>query len=389
MPYTLTSDPEVERMIAGHMHHICQEIVSRLGDRISCIALTGGFGRGEGGAAPDAHGRLYPVNDYDILVVCRRDDLLTWWKVRRELKRLEPALSRHCGLRVDLACKTPRMLASAPLSVEAYETAVGHQVLWGNGNPLAAIPWRDAGLLPPWEATRYLFNRGAALLWARMMLDEQDPLTDAGRRFICIAVQKARLSWGDAILILHRRYDAVYRRRPSLLDACPIPAELDFVRPAYLLAVRDKLMPAFPPFDGFELHELLQDTIARHERVWRWVEEQRGTGQGNLHDFWRSFFRKPTPLLRDPSAPLSAGRRFLHCAALMARLRTMSPRLWKEPLEEHLVRVLPLLLFLPAEEVPWQEVARRLGCLGWGWHRAPRQVLSRRFIRARHPGPPY
>lgn len=388
MPFTVTGDPNVEQLIAGHMRHICQAVLNAAGHMVRCIALTGGFGRGEGGAAPDEHGRLHPVNDYDILVVCRQDNWLAWWRLRRRLKALEPALSRHCGVRVDLACKTPSMLARAPLTVESHEIAAGHQVLWGDGSVIEAIPWRDAGLLPPWEATRYLFNRGAALLWSQCML-EDEPLTEPIRRFIHIAVQKARLSWGDAVLILRRRYDTVYRRRPSLLETCPLPAELDFIRPAYAEAVQDKLMPAFPLYDKFQLQRLLDETITRHEAVWRWVETERRTAQGHGQAFWRQFFTYAAPLLRAPSIRLSPSARLYHIIVTLARLRPLTLALWGEHPTEHLVRVLPLLLFLPAEEVPWPAVASRLGYLGQGWKRAPRQVLGRRFIRAWHPGPPY
>ncbi|MGC8826849.1 MAG: hypothetical protein ACP5TV_07595 [Anaerolineae bacterium] len=388
MPFTVTGDPEVKQLIAGHMHRICQAILDAAGGMVRSIILTGGFGRGEGGAAPDAHGRLQPVNDYDILVVCRRDDWLSWWRLRRRLKALAPALSQHCGVRVDLACKTPRMLANAPLTVESYEIAAGHQVLWGDDSVIEAIPWHDAGQLPPWEATRYLFNRGAALLWSQLMLEEE-PLTESLRRFAHIAVQKARLSWGDAALILCRRYDAVYRRRPALLDACPLPAELEFVRPAYVQAVQDKLMPAFPTYGKPDLVQLLEETIIRHELVWRWVETKRRTAQGREQTFWLSFFQHPAPLLRDPSARLSPSACLYHMIATLARLRPLTPSLWGEHPMEQLVRVLPLLLFIPAEQVPWPAVARRLGCLGRDWKRSPRQVLGRRFIRAWHPGPPF
>lgn len=388
MPFTVTGDPDVEQLIAGHMRRICQAVLEVADGMVRSIILTGGFGRGEGGAAPDEHGRLQPVNDYDILVVCRRDDWLSWWRLRCRLKALEPALSRHCGVRVDLACKTPGMLAHAPLTVESHEIAVGHQVLWGDGSVIEAIPWRDAGLLPPWEATRYLFNRGAALLWSQLMLDDE-PLTEPVRRFVHIAVQKARLSWGDAVLILRRRYDAIYRRRPALLETCPLPAELEFIRPAYVQAVQDKLMPAFPLYDKSDLAQLLAETLARHERVWRWAETERRTAQGQGQAFWLSFFQHAAPLLRDPSARLPLSTRLYHYVVTLARLRPLTPALWGEHPTEHLVRVLPLLLFLPAEQVPWPAVARRLSCLGTDWKRSPRQALGRRFIRAWHPGPPF
>lgn len=389
MPFTVTDDPKVEGHIAGHMHHICQAILQSAGSMVHCIALTGGFGRGEGGIALDEHGRPCPVNDYDILVVCRRNDWPTWWCLRRRLKSLEPALSQYCGVRVDLACKTPRMLAGAPRTVESYEIAVGHQVLWGDDKALEAIPWRDAGMLPPWEAARYLFNRGAALLWSQLMLDEDQPLSEASRRFIHIAIQKARLSWGDAVLILRRRYDAVYRRRPALLDTCPIPPELEFIRPMYQGAIQDKLTPAFPAYDDTAIQALLGETITLHEIVWRWVEAQRGIAQRDKSSFWLTYFRHPAPLLREPSAQLPASARVYHLAVTLARLRPLTRHLWGEHPTEHLVRILPLLLFLPAEEVPWPVVARRLGCLDRHWTQAPRRKLGRRFIWAWHPGPPY
>ena len=46
-----------------------------------------------------------------------------------------------------------------------------HRLIWGDAAPLEAIRWREPEHLPAVEAVRYLFNRGAALLWARRMLE--------------------------------------------------------------------------------------------------------------------------------------------------------------------------------------------------------------------------
>jgi glycosyltransferase involved in cell wall biosynthesis len=413
------SDPAADAVIAGHMAQVRDAILCCGAGNIACIALTGGFGRGEGGVRRDDAGVPRPVNDYDILVVTRRNGLLGRLWLRRCLKRQEPALTAALGIRADIACKTPRMLRRWPASVEAHEVAVGHKVLWGNGAPLDAIPWRDAAALPASEASRYLFNRGAALLWARRLAG--DPTTHW--RFILIAIQKARLAWGDALLLLAGRYTARYAERIGRLADLHLPPDLSDLPALYDAALRFKLQPDFAPFPAGDMPALLEETSAIHERVWRWVETRRAAEQtaeaqstqswekGKEHSeegqvahsgslcalcasavkfdsaFWLDYSRRPEPRLR--AAPLSWSARLYHLGLNLWRVRPRNRSGWFEHPEERLARALPLLLFLSDFYLPAGEVAAQLGLRLPAEPALWRAALSDRLIALWHPGAPF
>lgn len=391
--FTTPADPAADEVIAGHMAQIRQAILSSGGKDVGCIALTGGFGRGEGGVVHHAQGRYLPVNDYDIMVVARSNSPWAWWRLRRRVKALEPALSRSVGVRVDIACKTPAMLRHAPPTVEAYEMAVGYKLLWGSDAPLQAIPWRNADVLPAAEASRYLFNRGAALLWARQMLEKSSDLPardEAGWQFVLIAIQKAWLSWGDALLLLHGRYTARYSERRQRFHDIPLPPELQFVGEPYAEALRFKLQPDFEPYHQVDLPALLKETIERHERMWRWVETKRGTSQGEGKAFWLAYFTAPGPRLRAGAQSPSLGRRLYNLGLNLWRVRSLSfTWIWEHP-EERLARVLPLLLFMEDDpDMPWAHMAVLLGLKRRGPSPMRRSVLCARLIQLWHPGRPF
>ena len=388
--FTIPHNPLADEVVAGHMRQIRDAILDMGSRNVLSIVLTGGFGRGEGGVVSDGRGSYLPVNDYDMLVVTRRDDLPSRLWLRRRLKALEPALSRACGARVDIACKTPRMLRDAPYTVDAYETAAGHMLLWGSEEPLERIRRRRAEDLPLVEATRYLYNRGAALLWARRMLAAGVQLDEDHWRFLLIAIQKARLSWGDALLLANRRYTVRYRERGERLGEVSLPDELDFLPDAYGEALRFKLEPDFETYRSADMPALLEETISRHEIVWRWVEVTRCMERREKDDFWlAAYLSRDTRLRNDDDLP-GVGARLYNLGLNVWRALPRTSRLLFEHPEERLVRLLPLLLFVDDDEaLPWPAMGALLGIGRQALRDDPRAVLSDRFIAVWHPGPPF
>jgi len=386
-PFTTPPNPAADVVIAGHMRLIRDAIVSLRSRNVRSIVLTGGFGRGEGGVISDGQGSFQPVNDYDMLVITRRDNLPARLWLRRRLKALEPALSKACGVRVDIACKTPRMLRDLPHTVDACETALGHRVLRGDSAPLEAICWRDPAQLPALEAIRYLFNRGAALLWARRMLEASAGNNEDQRQFVWIAIQKARLSWGDALLLLNGRYAPSYSARMDRLSEIALPDELGFVRDAYREALRFKLQPDFDAGRDVSLPSFLAQTLDCHEAVWRSAEK---ASDGPATQYWLRRYSDDAYILWDDSVPPAWDTRLYWLALNLWRVRPATRRLLFEHPEERLARLLPLLAFAPQDAVlPWPAMARLLGVSPRKLGDAPWETLTDRFIDIWHPGPPY
>jgi hypothetical protein len=389
-PFTTPPNPAADVVVAGHMRQIRDAILGLRSRNVRRIVLTGGFGRGEGGVVSDGQGGFQPVNDYDMLVITCRDNLPARLWLRRRLKALEPALSRACSVRVDIACKTPGMLRDLPHTVEACETALGHRVIWGDSAPLEAIRWRNPTQLPALEATRYLFNRGAALLWARRMLETSAEIGADQWQFIWIAIQKARLSWGDATLLLNGRYSLSYSERMERLSEVSLPDELDFITDAYCAALRFKLQPDFEAGQPVSLSSVLAETMERHEKVWRSMEIARGAPAGPSTQFWLRYYEEDACILRDAGEILKLGTRLYSLALNLWRVRPATQRLLFEHPEERLARLLPLLAFVPQyADLPWPAMARLLGVPPQKLGGTPWEMLTDRFIEIWHPGPPY
>jgi hypothetical protein len=389
-PFTTPPNSAADEVIAGHMRHIRDAILALPSRNVGSIVLTGGFGRGEGGVASDGRGSFQPINDYDILVVTRGNGLPARLRLRRRLKALEPALSRTCGVRVDIACKTPRMMRDFPHTVDACETALGYRLLWGDAAPLEAIRWREPARLPAVEAIRYLFNRGAALLWARRMLEPAAEVNSDQRQFIWIAIQKARLSWGDALLLWHGRYTIRYSERMDRLAGITLPPELAGVSEAYREALRFKLQPDFAAIQTISLPDVLAETIDSHEVVWRWMETAMGAPARSGMEFWLRRYGAARPVLREADSPPGVGARLYRLALNLWRVRPRSRRLLFEHPDERLARVLPLLLFGAREAtLPWPALGRLLGVSQQRLRAQPAATLADRLIEIWHPGPPY
>jgi hypothetical protein len=66
--FTVLNNPAIDLKIGGHMETISYVINKNLAD-VDSIMLVGSFGRGEGSVTFDSCRRVFPVNDYDIMII--------------------------------------------------------------------------------------------------------------------------------------------------------------------------------------------------------------------------------------------------------------------------------------------------------------------------------
>jgi hypothetical protein len=66
--FTVLNNPAIDSKIGGHMETISYEINKTLAN-VDSIMLVGSFGRGEGSVTFDSCGDVFPVNDYDIMII--------------------------------------------------------------------------------------------------------------------------------------------------------------------------------------------------------------------------------------------------------------------------------------------------------------------------------
>jgi hypothetical protein len=218
----------------------------------------------------------------------------------------------------------------------------GHAVVAGpKAFVLQRFPKRLWEAPPLVEAARLLLNRGAGLLWSMRVQQGLEPPPDAD--FIRRNAWKAFHASGDAMLIMHGRYQSAYEGRPEILDELAAVrsdvAELNLAAD-YREAVRFRADPDSVPERTWD--ETALGSVARTwGRVFDAVERGR---HGRQWADWDSYARWDG--VREPDMDrVDRWPRQLLQNMRSHRLSLLSPR-------EDLYRRLPLLLGLGLAPIP-------------------------------------
>ncbi len=195
--YTFERNAQAEQQLESTLRTLGREIAaSGAAPAIRCVALGGGYGRGEGGVTAD--GRLY--NDLDFFVFPAEG--VKPGKLEPFFAELSHRFGKELGIEVDFfIAPSSGWLAANEATLMVQELLAGHRVVFGDDGVFSAarqLPWSEI----PWsEGARLLLNRGAGLLLAAQRL--RDP---AELDFINRNIRKAELGCGDALLIANHAY---------------------------------------------------------------------------------------------------------------------------------------------------------------------------------------
>lgn len=275
--FTALGTPGAEERVRRDLDLVLAAVGDHLpGGAVRGVALTGGFGRGEGGMVTVPGREIVPFNDYDFVVVTHEP------LDASALTGAAPALAREIGVDfVDFGVFPGDILPRVPETVFWYELREGHRILKGPDDLLLAIPPIDPARLPLEEGTRLLVNRGLSLLWAWLHLDEANQsgrgFGEQERRFTVNSIHKAVLAVGDAALIRAGRYHLSYRERALRVGGVPLPfaaGNADFLE-AHAAATDFKLHPAVSDADPAGLRKWWTVVRGWHEVALRWIEESR------------------------------------------------------------------------------------------------------------------
>lgn len=270
-----TCDPEgaAEALIARHLDLIRDRVLARVPcERVDCLVLGGGYGRGEGGVARTADGAR-PHNDYDVVLI-HNDGRA----VERSARNLGEELSAACGIEVDVEPIRRARVPRLPPALTWFELGQGHRVLWGDGRWLEPLRRRRLEDVHATEWGRLLVNRGCGLVFARWVLagepcavrGDEEPAPFATRQ-----IQKAWLALGDVWLAERGRYHPSVRERAARWDALAAHGDLPAWSDRYRDAVRYKLAPTTIAGEGAlrrhcaELAEHYRRRLPRHPSAGR------------------------------------------------------------------------------------------------------------------------
>lgn len=244
--YTMAGQ-EADDAIQKRLDFIVTEIRKLMDKHIDAIILTGGFGRGEGGAIFE-DGRYRPINDFDIGVIVSKDFI----KVRKiystMLQKLVERIAPEVGVKqIDIGITHPLRLRFAENLVANYEIRNGHKILYGNIDLKRLMPNLPAEKLSLLDGGIYFLSRGSGLLIPALYFLPNNSVAERYRENFQIEVDKACMAMGDALLLLKKKYHFSYMERfcriqtmefediPNVKQVCSL----------YLDAVQRKLQPCF------------------------------------------------------------------------------------------------------------------------------------------------
>lgn len=215
-----TNFQEYRQKIDSDLATIKEELLMYFGeDAVIAIVLVGGWGRDEKTALCIQGLGTRILSDYDILVLVSQNGPDTRHIGLRE------RLSQQVGVKVEIGVYTCHSISRLPPSVFAYELSQ-HKVLWGEIDALDRyLPPVEAAQIPVSEGSRFLFNRGSALL---IGLQEflRDPSSIEARVNLLLNLTKMSLALGDAFLIAEGSYHWSGQKRFELVQDSRMPEDL-------------------------------------------------------------------------------------------------------------------------------------------------------------------
>jgi len=351
--YANHASAEFNQRLETSLKQITADVVQALGENLVALILGGGYGRGEGGVVL-TEGREAPYNDIDFTLVVKNKRAVPNGELLAISERYEALLH------VDIDFSRPLTLKDIkdwPHWLMWYDLVNGHVVLHGPVDILSGnAPSHLLEPLPLIEASRYLLNRGAGLLWAMRVVSGIEPAGD--QDFVRRNYYKCVLAMGDVMLIAGRRYVTPYAGRDLLL--AELAAADDQVAslelgPLYQTSLAFKFNPHKVAEKDFGLEDL-KELARTWGKVFLQVENRRtGMSWPWLDDYvaW--------PGLREPEQNKVSQwpRNFVR----NAQLRMWS---WRYP-REQLYQQLPVLLHLTKKQsTDWPSESARFLAV---WHR--------------------
>lgn len=296
--WTQSRHPTVEKEV--------QQLVLSLQHKIQChfspqnytgIAITGGYGRGEGGIRYQ-NARATANNNIDLIwIVPNRQELAALQT--RFKKYVTDPLSTSYNIDIDCYFIHEKHLKRLPCLVMLYDIKFGHRVIAGQQNVLKqSIEYTEEDILPS-DMRNLMVNRATLLLlnqWLLQQFKKQQPHTievpQALYDRIVKHTTKAIMGYGDALLFSQGDYHWSYTEKERLMGIqINLPVTL---RKLYSQAMRYRFDPI--NFDCQQLgvqqrtpealmqwqHELLQFFSQWHLAYENWRMQQENK---NWHNY--------------------------------------------------------------------------------------------------------
>jgi len=293
--YTRHGTKELDQQIDADLNHILSTLLETSeANQFMAIALMGGYGRGEG-TPYRRQGKVFPYNDYDLMIVGKEMSYLKRKQIAHRINKLEKPLSDELGIHVDLAFQSLNALKSSEHSLMNYELKKGHKILWGEADALSAMPQDDFSKVPLMEGTRLLMNRGDLLFSVEERL--QSALDEKSLERVWRYLLKNYLAFGDCILIIKELYDIHYSTKEKLIEQigqdesiphCRRLIELYHLAIAFKQYGDKKILSHLNPMEAFD------ETRELFNQFFLWYEGKRlDTSLQSIADYVKALEKSP------------------------------------------------------------------------------------------------
>lgn len=238
--FTFDRNPVAEQRLGDALSELSAGIAaSPVAEMVRCVALGGGYGRGEGGATAD--GNLY--NDLDFFVFPAAG--ANYGELEACFAGLSHGQAGKLGIEVDFfIAPSSGWLVENETTLMVQELLAGHRTIYGDESVFVPVKKLDWSELPWSEGARLLLNRGTGLLLAAEKAGDM-----AAADFINRNIRKAELGCGDALLIASHAYCRTGMERLEALRKLGGGAQSLSV--AYHRALEFKYRPGLPEAEDY------------------------------------------------------------------------------------------------------------------------------------------
>lgn len=269
---TLLQDPQAEDFCQDVLTQVCDTVETYLDkNQVCALVLLGGYGRGEGGLiCHPVSGKLYPHNNFDLLLILNRQ-IYADPQLKKSINQALQPISQQAGLGIDISFTTRDKMRSSACRVIWYDMRHGHRTLLGDEDFVPSLTQHTLQNIPAWDARNLLINRGSLLLINRFLLAQNEP--DRYRTTIIKHTMKAIIGYGDALLFSLGKYHWSYAEK-QLRMTHETSIDPRF-KQLYLEAMSFRFSPSYTRFENIDLNDWNESIITALQPVHLRCERQR------------------------------------------------------------------------------------------------------------------
>lgn len=280
--YTINDDPGADKTVQSVLDIVVENVLNLMSDHIQAIILTGGYGRGEGGAYKNKEGYQL-VNDLDLAVFVQKNYCHIKRKYTHQLEKMSADLQPYAkGIKqIDIIITNSWAYRFVPNLVHYYEIKNGYKTIYGTLNLTRIMPRLEAENLPVFDGNNYFLNRGSGMLLPAIYSLTNNLDNPKLRENFQIETQKACLAMGDAILLMAKQYHYSYQQRLQRFKIFEkynnvVPEHLwKKVSTLYCQSSERKLRPSFEWTSNEEMVEQWSDVRNTFGEFFLWFESKR------------------------------------------------------------------------------------------------------------------